>query len=188
VIAPSTLLLVTTLLTSSSVTIDEPVSEDTSAASPTELAARLSGKFRYVGGEGQRQELLSAIERAVQQLNALIRGIGRRRLATVTEIPRSLRYALNAETIEMQYGELPAIHAPADGRYVERVNARGTPMRVSFELRGETLVQRFKGEKGTRTNKVTISEDGTRLTMRVSIKSERLADPLRYRLSYKRVE
>ncbi len=159
-------------------TTDDAAAEDPSA--------RLSGNFRYVGGERQRAALRDAIEKAVEQLNWVIRGIGRSRLEAVTKIPPAVRYEVGSSTIKMTYFGRPTMEAPADGSFVSRTDPQGKPMQVSFSIKGDTLVQIFKGENGVRTNKVSVSEDGSRLTVRVSIKSNRLQDPLKYKLTYKR--
>ncbi len=151
-------------------------------------AARFSGNFRFVGGERQRAALRDVIDAAVEQLNFLIRGIGRSRLEAVTKIPPAVRYEIGSSTIKMTYFGRPTVEAPADGSFVQRTDPQGKPMQVSFSLKGDTLVQKFKGDNGVRTNRVTVSEDGARLTVRVSLTSNRLKEPLKYTLSYKRAE
>ena len=65
---------------------------------------------------------------------------------------------------------------------------------VLRELEDERGIQVFVPPKQTSpagrfgSEDFTVSEDGSRLTVRVSIKSNRLQDPLKYTLSYKRGE
>ncbi|MCA9718904.1 MAG: hypothetical protein KC468_29820 [Myxococcales bacterium] len=185
------MLTLTLLLLSSA---PDPALAATQGAAPAasdevaDPAARLTGTFRFVGGERQRSALRDAIDKAVEQLSWVIRGIGRSRLEAVTKIPPAVTFEIGASTIKMTYFGRPTVEAPADGTFVQRTDPQGKPMRVSFTMRGDTLVQKFEGENGVRTNRVTVSEDGQRMTVRVSLESKRLQDPLKYTLSYRRGE
>jgi hypothetical protein len=57
---------------------------------------------------------------------------------------------------------------------------------VSTAWEGGRLRQSFVAEDGRRDNHFTVSEDGRRLTLEVTVTSPRLSAPLRYRLNYVR--
>lgn len=148
-------------------------------------AERFSGVYDFAGGERERQGVRDAVERAVQSLNFMIRGIGRRRLTTVTKVSSRIQFRVDPDTITL-YFDTKKVAAPRDGRWIDWTDPMGKPTRISFSISGNTLTQRFKGEDGARTNVFTISEDRQRLRLKVTIRSDRLEEPIVYNLSYGR--
>ena len=58
-------------------------------------------------------------------------------------------------------------------------------MRTRVE--GNTLTQEFSTKDGQRINIYEVSPDGQTLTLQVTVSSQRLAEPVKYRLVYRRV-
>lgn len=73
------------------------------------------------------------------------------------------------------------------GPAVAWTNDSGKPVTVAFSLVKGRLVMDFKSEDGARRSTFSLDESGAKLTMSVTITSERLTSPLKYALTYKRV-
>ena len=143
------------------------------------------GSWRYAP---QPDDVIEqAIERGIEEMNFVTRPIARRRLRATNN-----RYS----TIEVRVGsgefttvlEGRAITSPADGRAIQWRREDGELLQVSTHVRNGTLVQAFGAEDGARENVYSVSADGRRLILHVTIRSERLPTPVTYRLLYDRVD
>ena len=125
-----------------------------------------------------------AIERGIDDMNFVTKPIARRRLRATND-PYStveLRVADNRVTTVL---EGRAITSPADGSTIDWRREDGEVLQVSTALRNGTLVQTFTADDGSRENVYSVSADG-RLTIQVTIRSDRLPAPIVYRLLYDR--
>ena len=66
------------------------------------------------------------------------------------------------------------------------IDRSGKPLTVMFSLVKGRLLMDFKAEDGGRRSTFTLDESGDKLTMSVTVTSERLTNPLRYALTYRR--
>lgn len=172
-----------------------PPSTPTSAPAPTPASApaaapvqaRFAGTFRYAGGEAQRQGLASAVEAAAQQLNALIRPIGRKRLSEANPIRERITFAVDGDRVTATFAAGRTVTGTLGGPAVAWTSDSGKPVTVAFSLVKGRLVMDFKSDDGSRRSTFTLDESGAKLTMSVTVTSERLTDPLKYALSYRRV-
>jgi len=78
------------------------------------------------------------------------------------------------------------VESPAGGAAVDWVNSFGDTIKVSQRWNGRKLVQRMFDGNGSRTNVYRFAEDGSGMTMSVTIEAERLPAPIRYRLRYRK--
>ena len=117
-------------------------------------------------------------------MSFLARGIARGRLKDRNPIARAVHLEQEGDRVAVAF----------DGRrYAGQVGAApvvvsgtgGDPLRLTFRRRGDTLVQRFDGERGGRTNTFTVGADG-RLRVEVTVRSPRLPGDVVYRLTYAR--
>lgn len=161
-----------------------PVEKPAAPAVPPQQ--RFVGTFRFAGGEAQRQNLEAAIEAAAEQLNALIRGIGRKRLRESNPIREQITIAVDGDKVSMTFGPGRTLTGRIDGPAVAWTSDSGKPVQVSLGLVKGRLVQTFTAEDGGRRSVYTLDEAGDRMTLSVTITSERLANPLKYALTYKR--
>ncbi|WP_177326071.1 hypothetical protein [Nannocystis exedens] len=167
-----------------------PVATPTPAPTPAAPAQpeqnRFAGTFRYAGGEAQRQQLTDAIETTVQQLNALIRGIGRKRLTTANPIREQISFVVEGTRVTATFAAGRTISGTLGGPAVPWTADDGSPLTVAFSLVKGRLVMEFKAEDGGRRSVFTLDESGDKLTMSVTITSSRLEVPLKYALTYRR--
>jgi hypothetical protein len=148
---------------------------------------RFERSYRYAGAKAGKKAIEEAVEEAVKRMNPLIRGIARRRMLEANKIIPELGFHLGGDTLVASYVGGRIIEAPADGTSVPWTDQFGDTIRVSHRLRGSTLDQTMAGAKGDRRNRYRFSADGT-MTMSVEIRSSRLPEPLRYQVSYRRIE
>jgi hypothetical protein len=157
------------------------------ALSPMEAAAstdRFAGRYRFTGGEAQRDALLVAIDDVVADMNVLARGIARDRLREANPVPSELSIARDEHTCTIGLDDRKYT-APLDGSSTEVVGITGDTLQYSVTISGDRIDQTFVGPKGTRKNTLRLGADGA-LEMRVEIGSESLPKALRYRLSFQR--
>lgn len=164
----------------------EPAPIEKPAPPPVPPQQRFAGTYRFVGGEAQRQELEGAIETAVQELNALIRGIGRKRLKESNIIRDQISIAVDGDKVTTTFAAGRTISGRLEGPAVPWTSDTGKPLQVKFSLVKGRLVQTFTADDGGRRSVFTLNEAGDRMTLSVTITSERLSNPLKYALSYKR--
>jgi hypothetical protein len=144
-----------------------------------------AGTYKVVPEECE--EIRPAVERAVAKMNFLIRGIARSRLLktqirfpsiTVTSDPSEFQIRHDGGT-DIAHADLTTpirTKAPDGASIVVRLSP------------GPPLTESYEASDGKRENTYTLSEDGSKLILRVRVTSPRLPEEIRYRLVYKRVE
>ncbi|MBK7827601.1 hypothetical protein [Nannocystis sp.] len=147
---------------------------------------RFVGTFKFVGGDAQRQNLETAIEAAAMELNALIRGIGRKRLRDANPIREQVTIAVDGDKVSMTSVVGRTLVHRIDGPAVPWTSDSGKAVQVSVSLVKGRLVQTYTADDGGRRNTWTLDESGDRLTLSVTVTSDRLTNPLKYALSYRR--
>jgi hypothetical protein len=128
----------------------------------------------------------AAIKRATQRMNFFVRPIARLRLRKVNRTHQTLEFHVDSLMLHSAYDHKPAIVSPRDGVMTRWTREDGEEFSVTSSVAGDSVVQTFHAKDGQRENVVTLSEDGSMLTVRITIRSPRLPDPLTYRLVYRR--
>jgi hypothetical protein len=156
------------------------------ASSAEELRQRYTGDYVYSGGAEERRQVPAAVERSVEGMFFIARGIAYDRLLHVCEVCASY-------TLSFSGGELAVSgpcqwpdRGPDDGREVEHRTKWGDASKLSQRFVDGALVQDFHGEGGSR-HVVWRLLDAERLSVQVTITSEHLPHAVDYTLSYRRV-
>ena len=156
------------------------------ATDPDELRRRFSGEFLFVGGAPERALVPAAVERSVQGMFFIARGIAYDRLLKNCEICSRYSFALGGGTISVAGScRVPDV-SPDDGREVDHRTKEGETSKLSQRFVGETLVQEFRGDGGARKVVWTLLPDADTLRMQVLITSKHLPNPVDYTLTYRR--
>jgi hypothetical protein len=156
------------------------------ATDPDELRRRFTGEYLFVGGAPERALVPAAVERSVDGMFFIARGIAYDRLLKNCEICSRYSLALGGGTISVGGScRLPDV-SPDDGREVDHRTKQGDTSKLSQRFVGETLVQEFRGDGGTRKVVWTLLPDADTLRMQVLITSEHLPHPVDYTLTYRR--
>lgn len=160
-------------------TISPPTASSQDSTAEVTLAD-FEGSWRLVtrAPEERRDQ---SVEVVVQEMNALIRGIARRRLRAGVPIPR--RISITSSPVRIRIGDYD-LRFPLDGSRHNFTDPRDEDVVLSQSLRGGILRQVFRGDGGTMTFSSRIR--GERLQLTVSVSSDRLPEDVRLRLTYAR--
>lgn len=165
-----------------------------SLPSSTALAdelARFDGQYRVRLSHGQvKARIEKAIETATKDMFFVARGIAEGRLEAKSPPIYELSISTSADQITVRLGNEQghvAYTAPKNGGKVKVKAPDGEQVEMFFKIEKGSLLQLFANEDGVRENSLMLSEDGQRLVMRVSIRSERLSAPAVYTLPFERV-
>jgi hypothetical protein len=152
-----------------------------------ELPQRYAGEYRFVGGTTERESIPAALERSVDGMFFISRGIAYDRLLHVCEICSSYRLGFTAAQVTVGGPCQLSDVSPADGSEVDHRTKSGDTSKLSQRFVDGALVQYFRGEEGARRVVWTLAPDGVNLAVHVTISSKHLPHDVDYTLSYKRV-
>ncbi len=148
-------------------------------------AASFEGTFRHLGGSSDRKALEQAIDEATADMSFFVRKIARARLRSRLSIPswQTFRFEGSDLTIGSPNG---SVTAPTSGAVTKTTNQNGDAIEVSHHLRGTTIRQVVTTEEGRRETTFALDPETGRLRVEVTISSDALPNPIRYRLTYGR--
>ncbi len=151
------------------------------------LQARYAGGWRFSGGASERAAVPAAVERSVDGMFFISRGIAYDRLMHVCEIcgTYTLSFAMGKVTVASPC-QLPD-KSPQDGSEVYHRTQAGDESKLSQRFLEGALVQEFRGEEGNRRVVWTLQPDQVSLQVHVTIASKHLPHPVDYTLSYQRL-
>jgi hypothetical protein len=163
-----------------------PGSAQVAESSPN-LPAAFAGSWHYVGGAGEDRARHDAIEETIASMPAFMRALGRKRMHKSIQVTRVYRIEpLGANRIALYHGGGDPERVTLDGVAREREGyGKGTSM-----VTGELLERSFKvtwiRKDSTGWNQFTLSDDGSRLTVRRHIDSGWFGVPVEFDCSYAR--
>lgn len=145
---------------------------------------RLNGGFLFQ--EGQSDSVPAAVDRAVSQMNYLLRPLARRRLGKTNRPAQELHFRLGSDNHVIRFDLRAPIQTPAGGQPILWTREDGEQFVVRTTLTDSGLIQRFEAPDGSRTNRYILDPGGLRLRLEVTVESSRLPIPLTYTLIYHR--
>lgn len=151
-----------------------------------ELRRRYAGEYQFVGGSSERALVPAAVERSVDGMFFIARGIAYDRLLRTCEICNSYTLGFGGGNISVAGPCQRTDVSPDDGREADHRTKLDDTSKLSQRFVGETLVQNFRGEEGARKVVWTLLPDGETLRVQVVISSKHLPRPVDYTLSYRR--
>jgi hypothetical protein len=125
-----------------------------------------------------------ATDRSIADMNGLIRGLARMRLADYTPIVYNLRLAARGDAISISI-DGHTLRCNADGSPRDVTTPTGDDAQLTCRLAGTRLTQSYVFDQGTRRHVFTLRPEG-KLVMQVSMGSEQLPAPLSYAMRYRR--
>jgi hypothetical protein len=150
------------------------------------LRRRYAGEYLFAGGSSERALVPAAVERSVDGMFFIARGIAYDRLLKSCEV--CSRYTLEFsgdDTAVTGSCRTPDV-SPSDGREVDHRTRQGETSKLSQRFVGDTLVQDFRGDGGARRVVWTLLPDGDTLRVQVIITSKHLPRSVDYTLTYRR--
>jgi hypothetical protein len=157
-----------------------------SAPSVEELHQRFAGEWHFAGGSAERATVPAAVERSVDGMFFISRGIAYDRLIHVCEVCASYTLSFQSGEVEVQSPCQLADKSPEDGREVDHLTKAGDASKLSQRFVQGMLVQEFRGQEGARRVVWTLSADHQSLSVQYTITSKHLPHPVDYTLSYRR--
>lgn len=150
-------------------------------------APKWEGSFAIQNKARAKKQVKAGIERCANESNFLIRGFVRDALTDTNRVCGKLDVVFQGDNVFIQCdGGIKHI-TPRSGA---AKNVKSADGKKTYNLRqkvaGSTLTQVYKGKDGVRTNVYTLSADGSTLTLKVKVTSDKLAAPLRYTIRYAR--
>ena len=159
--------------------------QDGSAAGAGGAERKLQGTFSYVSAGSDNIE--KSIEKTVAEMNFIVAPIARSRLTKTNTIYRKVSFEFSGNNqVSIVTSGRAAIRSNLSGAPVKWTREDGEVLDVSTTLTGDSIRQKFVAKDGQRVNEYTPSPDGQGLTMKVTVSSPRLKEPLVYRLAYKK--
>lgn len=152
------------------------------------MPAVLAGAYRYPHDvEHARQIVAAAIEPRIATLPSLVQGMARDRIRERLRVARRIAVALHGERVRVTFeGQRTLAIDSALGATTTVRNEEGRDVSVRQALRDGWLEQTFAGENGELRQLLSTEPDGRTLHLDITLRSERLGEPIRYRLDYAR--
>lgn len=170
-----------------SVTAVADVPEAVVVADSAAPAVRISGNYRYAGGEKQRQALIDAIEDVIAEMNFIARPIARKRLLESNLPSAELQLVVTDDEIIVARPGRPTVSAPRDGSMIVWESPDGDEFEVRHRLiSDDELVQEFVGDGNRSENVFKLDDGGTRVVVATTITADRLPKTLRFKMTYRR--
>lgn len=144
----------------------------------------LDGTYTYL--EAESDQIKPAIERAVARMNFITRPIARGRLTKTNTPYQTITIGRSDGNVSIVTDARAPIISPPDGTPIKWTREDGEVFDVTTRWVEGALEQTFSAEDGQRKNVYVLGADGSRLEMRVTVTSPRLAQPLTYTLRYRR--
>jgi hypothetical protein len=152
-----------------------------------DLRRRFAGEYVFAGGAPERALVPAAVERSVDGMFFIARGIAYDRLLKNCEICPRYSLAFGGGNISVAGScDVPGVSPDDDAREVDHRTKLGETSKLSQRFVGNTLVQDFRGDGGSRKVLWTLLPDGETLRMQVLITSGHLPHPVDYTLTYRR--
>jgi|UPI00047A13FF hypothetical protein len=153
-------------------------------ATPDQVA-QFSGTYRYAGNAQEEEARKAAIDHAVEGMSFLIRSAARSRITATTQILSLYSFFLEPGKIRIRPQSRPEMISGDHGEPADYVY-NGKRSKLTQVFAEDRITQVFVSDDGKRQNEYTFSEEGKVMTLKVTLSSPRLTNPVVYSLSYKR--
>lgn len=130
----------------------------------------------------------AAIERVVSQMSFFTRSVARAEVKGASPAFTRVEIETAPDAITVTFEARKPVRTPASGDTIRWTRDDGVEFDVHGRLGDDAFRQSFVNGSGTRLNVFTLSPDGRTLNLDVELSSDRLPEPIRYRLTFERVE
>ncbi len=155
------------------------------AAEAQELAD-FEGTYVYAGGSSQRSAFGAAIDKVVDQMNALVRGIARDRLHSRVKIEPRMSFRVQGDGLRIVHEPLPPRLVSFDNEPLHMRNRAGDRIAVTYRRSGWAFTETIRSGRSSQVNTYRFASGGGRLTFAAAISSPLLPAAIRYSLTYRR--
>lgn len=146
-----------------------------------------AGRYQWKETPEAKAALETAVDAGARQITWALRKIARGRLADTTKPYTSINMAIENDKITFERNGTNPIVAKTDGKPVDWKREDGKKYQVAFSIDANgALKQTFTADDGVRENLFVLSPDGKTLTMKASVSSKKLKQPVTFSLEYQR--
>jgi len=164
------------------VSADASTEPSASASDPSRFVAR----YHFSGGEKELQALRDELDRIADKFNILVRPIARHKLHSRVLPYFDIRFDERDDVARVHMGPLAPLIC--DGKWHDVRGDSGETGRATCGPQDDKMVTRARFDEAKRNNTFTLSSDGKQLRMSTVVTSPQLPEPIRFALSYGRVE
>lgn len=136
--------------------------------------------------QSRADDVASAIENVVADMNFIKRPIARKKLIRLNPVYKKTIIAISGSGVTVKFDDRDVIPMPPGGKPGPWTREDGDKFMVAAQVTKDQMIQTFKNDEGERTNVFKLSADGKSLTMNATIKSPQLSKPLTYSISFGR--
>ena len=144
------------------------------------------GSYRNRARDGGAAAIASAVDAGIGAMGPVMERIARRRILASNPPFQTLRIERSGAGLTVDFVGARRYSAPLDGARGENQAPDGSDVRVSFRLRNGRLQERIDASEGFSTNVYRLSDDGSTLSLRSTMESDRLPAPITYALRFRR--
>ncbi len=162
-----------------------PRSSTITASSGASELVPFVGVYRAIDPGEHARIIDRAIVTGTEEMRPLHRRVARKRLRAVNEPIHLLRIARMGDRVVMDLDD-ERYAAPVSGQTERARNPEGEPVDLSFRVVGGSLRGHYVEETAEKI--ITFRLEGERrLTMDVTVLSDQLPEPIRYRLAFRKL-
>ena len=165
----------------------QAAAKSSAASASGDQRPRFTGTYRYAGSAQEEEARSKAIDHAVEGLSFITRSTARSRVSATTQILGFYSFSFEPGKIIVRPQSRPEMVSGDKGESADYVY-NGKKSTLTQVLAGDRIMQVFVSDDGKRENEFTFSKDGQMVTLKVTLSSARLANPVVYSLSYKRAD
>ena len=159
--------------------------EEPPAPKPITMAD-YAGTFKFTGGNDQREKLAAAIEDAAMQVNAMIRGIARKRLTKTQILETPLEISITGNTVRFDLGTTGGSWSAEIDGPTTTMKYNGDKYKVNVRSKDGKMITTFFATDATKTIVYALSSDRKRLTVHHRLVADQLKTPVTFKFSYTR--
>jgi len=151
----------------------------------TEALASMRGTYRFAGGAAERRALHAAIDRVVDQMSFVIRGMARSAIRDNVRPEAQVAITpVDPTHLRVTLGDWTSPPMSTDGAIRTVRGPDGNSTRFSVRLHDGRLYTRAVTSRGTRENWITVADGQLRMQSRIH--AEQLPAPISYALTFRR--
>lgn len=139
----------------------------------------------YVIDRGASDDPKKAIEKAMQSMRRFKRNAINKRMQNEMKAADTLRIAQHGDSITLAASGRPRMTV-VPGSSKSRTGQRGGTVESAGEWQGNTLVVKTSSERFDREARYSLDGDGSRVRVAITMRAERLSEPIKYTLVYRR--
>ena len=157
-------------------------------AQSASVPSALAGTWRRtVSTQRARSIVLAAFQPRLANFPGFLQSIGRDRISESLPMPHRVQVAIEGERVHVTYvGESRVSIATPLGGSTRVRDADGETRRVTQRLRGGWLEQVYTGDDGSVHRLLSTEPDGSTMHLDFTAHNERLGEPVRWRIDYRR--